>query len=210
MWSTTFRRCEVCPTSSFAVSGDISCTRCPRNHYSTDGLATCFPTLRIGGVLELDADFGSYRTEDFQRSLGSLLNLTSPSNVVVLLSRPGSTVFYFYITEGSARINSSSTDLNGNEQMLLFYDLYVTSSPTITNSGLPSILSFQIVSRDSENGGDSGVVLFQPSEPQPNVLVPPQPIIIDQKIVYQVVNQAPILSCSIFVLFISSLLLLLL
>jgi len=111
-------------------------------------------------------------------------------------------VFYFYINEGQARLNTSSADLSGNEQTILFYDLYVSNSPKIVSSGLPSILSFQVVSRSSENGGDSGVVLFVPSNPRPDVLVPPHPILINQETVY-LVNEGQILSTSLFLLIIS-------
>ena len=42
MWNTIYKCCEVCPSSTFAFAGDISCTCCP----SIELLPDCLPIGR--------------------------------------------------------------------------------------------------------------------------------------------------------------------
>jgi len=214
MWSIVYKRCETCPASTFAQAGDISCTRCSVNTYSIDSLPVCFPNGRIGGVIEFDSLFVESLPQVFQRTIATLLNLTSPSNVVIVSSRPSSTIYYFYLNDDNSKLNPLASALSGNEQMLLLYDTYVTKSPYLTQSQLPPILSFNLVALQGQTGGTGQLLLVPASfEDQPVAIVLPQPKVLNGQVVY-LSNQGHQLSnsatTSLLVLFISFLVLFLL
>ena len=59
MWNVTFKRCEICPSSTYSRSGDTSCTCCPTLFYSIEQIPVCFPIGRIGGIMKLDQNYAS-------------------------------------------------------------------------------------------------------------------------------------------------------
>jgi len=130
----------------------------------------------------LDISYGVSRSEDFSRSLAYILNISS-DQVNVLARRPGSTVYYFYIDITGSKTNAQSTDVSGDELMVLLFNLYNTASPRISESRLPTILAFNIVAKDPSSD-NQGVTLFQQQQSPAEPLVPQLPVIIEQQIVY--------------------------
>jgi len=157
--------------------------------------------------MKLDQLFEDSREEDFQRSIALILNLTFASDVTVLLSRPGSTIYYFFITEGDAKFDPIQTDITGNEYMALLYDLYLENSPQLTESNLPTILSFNVVANTAVTGG-YGAVFYSGSQVTDAVVPPPITLLPPEKVVY-LLSDGYSVSSSAFILFITLLVLLL-
>ena len=169
MWSITYKRCEICPASTFARSGDISCTRCPTYTFSNDGLPVCFPNNFVGAIIKLDQDFETSDNEQFQRSISSILNITT-NDVFIIDSRPGSTIYYFYLNVIGFKLNPLRSQISGNELMLQFYELYQTNSPILKFSSLAPILSLNLVTvQDPMSSSQQGVSI----QSQPSAIVPP-------------------------------------
>ena len=51
MWIVSFK---WYPSSSFARSGDTSCTKCQLNHFLIEVSPLCFPNSRINSIMKLD------------------------------------------------------------------------------------------------------------------------------------------------------------
>jgi hypothetical protein len=184
MWSIIYKRCETCPASTYALAGDISCTRCSTNTFSIEGLPVCFPNNFVGAVMKLDQPFGNSNDEQFQRAISSILNITT-NDVFIIASRPGSTIYYFYLNVIGLKLPAISSLLSGNELMLQLYEYYQTLDPIITNSNLPPILSFNLLTVESVEAElpQSSVVN---SISQPQAIVPPQPQPIEEQFAYYI------------------------
>jgi len=176
MWSIIYKRCEICPASTFAQAGEISCTRCPTHTFSIEGLPVCFPDNFIGAVMKLDQPFEESNSEQFQRAISSILNI-STNDVFIITSRPGSTIYYFYLNLIGLKLPAISSLLSGNELMLQLYEYYQTLDPIVTNSNLPPILSFNLLAVESVSDVfPQSSVVNSISQPQAIVPLQPQPI----------------------------------
>jgi len=157
--------------------------------------------------MKLDQLFQDSREEDFQRSIALLLNLTFASDVTVLLARPGSTIYYFIITEGNAKFDPIQTDITGNEYMVLLYDLYLGNSPQLTESNLPTILNFNVVANTAVTGG-YGASFFSGNQVSDATVPPSITLLPPEKVVY-LLSDGHSITSSAFILFITLLVLLL-
>ena len=174
-WNQAFQLCVVCPVNTFALSGSTSCTRCPYGHFAPDGGAICFPQDRVGGVLRIDVPFTQVDEEQVVRALANLLD-SEMSWFNVHMVRPGSTVFYFSISDPSAADLTADASavrkLSGNEKMLLFYQWWVMGDSRIDD--LPfDLLDLKEFALDPTSATNV-IPLFAPSSAPPEAIIPPQ------------------------------------
>ena len=194
MWSTIFKRCEVCPASTFAVAGDVSCTRCPRNQYSTDQLPICFPIGRYGGIAQVEENYLLADQTLFHSSVAKILNI-SEFSVEVVVIRP-STIYYFYITEGDIIHRLNNDNKTGNELMLQFYQMYLDGALELFDTPLPQFLAFTIVTSDETDQQNNGYLLLASNSAElPSEIVPPNPVLVPQQVIV-LANSANPLSIS--------------
>jgi hypothetical protein len=181
MYSRAFDICQICPEDTFSRSGDITCTRCPPNHYAPQRSAACFSSNRVGGILRLDAPFDDFPLDDWRREVAIMLD-TEPRFIEILLTRPGSVIVYFDILNPTSidREDSAIRKLSGNEKMLLFYQWWLTGDDRIKAMST-DIIDFKTYSyrlRATANGGveDDVITLFQSSPDTKQPIVPARPV----------------------------------
>jgi hypothetical protein len=182
-WSNAYQLCTICPASTVALSGAVSCTRCPFAHYSAQAMGACFPNDRIGGVMRVDVPFEEANEEAIVRDVANLLD-TEMHSIQVVIMRPGSTLLYFTISDPEQKdLELGSSDLRrlgGNEKMLLLYQWWVMGDDRLDRLSFTvlDLKEFVRIEANDTNGVviDKVVPLFAPSS---NVEgdVPPQPFI---------------------------------
>lgn len=171
IWSMNDQRCEICKKGTFAHAGDLACSLCPYGTYSLDGYSSCFPKSAIGGIMKLDQVFQTSREEDFVRSIAQLASV-GVNDVQVIAKQPGSTIYYFYLRDSS--VEKSQPENSANAQMIRLYDWYIADDTILQRTGLPPIISFQLVMFDAESYQPIPLLLGDTSS-QEAPIVPPQP-----------------------------------
>jgi len=121
--------------------------------------------------MKLDQVFQTARDDDFARSIAQLTQL-SVADVQIIAKQPGSTVYYFYLTDSS--VNKSNPQQSANAQMILLYNWYISDNPILQQTGLPPIISFQIVAFDAQTE-EPTVLLLGTDSTEVEAIVPSQP-----------------------------------
>ena len=121
--------------------------------------------------MKLDQIFQTSREEDFVRSIAQLTSV-EVNDVQVIAKQPGSTIYYFYLRDSS--IEKSQPENSANSQMIRLHDWYIADDTILQRTGLPPIISFQLVMFDAESYQPI-VLLLGDTSSQEAPIVPPQP-----------------------------------
>jgi len=130
--------------------------------------------------MKLDQVFQTARDDDFTRSIAQLAQLTV-ADVQIISKQPGSTVYYFYLTE--TLVNKSNPDQSANAQMIRLYNWYISDNPIPQQYGLPPIISFQLVAFDGQSE-EPILLLLGTDSTEVEPIVPSQPsVATDQRFI---------------------------